>query len=164
MRKRMRDSELHLALVTTMWMAAPLIQIAGPRRQQLQLLPSSSKSSKSSTVLSETLVVPVHHLPSKKRRKRRKTETDLRVDHLLGERGRKAQRKRNTDQNQRRESTGLQVLKANTNLRRRIGRGLLVSLHLRKAVEIDLPPLMALLHLMLPVAGQAVLLLRNSPS
>lgn len=31
--------------------------------------------------------------------------------------------------------------------------GLLVSLHLRKAVEIDLPPLMALLHLMLPVAG-----------
>lgn len=163
MRRRMKGSELPLELVTAMWMAALLTRIAGLRRQQWQQRPSNSRSSKSNIVWSKSPAAPAHHLRNRRRRKRRKTEAGLRADHLLEERERKAQRKRNTGQSQRKGSTGLQVPRANTNPRKRKGRGPPVSLHLRKAAGTALPPLMGLPHQTLLSADQAVSLCRKEP-
>lgn len=147
-----------------MWMAALLTPTAGPRRQQQLQWPNNNRSSKSSTVLSKSPAAPAHHPQNKRRRKRRKTEAGLRADHLLVEKGKKAQRKRNTDQNQRKGSTDLQVPKANTNPRKRNGRGPPVSLRLKKAVGIALPPWMDLPHQMLPIADQVALLFKKGAS
>ncbi|XP_026545026.1 uncharacterized protein LOC113426832 isoform X2 [Notechis scutatus] len=160
MKRRMRGCELLLGSVIVMWMAALLTPTPGPRRQQqLQWL----NNSRSSTVLLKTPAVLGHHLQNGRRR-RRKTEAGLRADHLLEEKGKKAQRKRNTDQNQRKGSTDLQVPKANTNPRKRNGRGPPVSLHLRKTIRIALPPQMVLPHQMHPTADQAAPLFKKGAS
>lgn len=158
MRRRMRDSVLPLASVIPMWMAVLLIL-----RDVLEKLSKQFLSPPNHTALFEIRAVLDHQLQSKRRRKRRKIEDGDQRAVLLDVRGRRAQRRRNTDQNlnPRKGNTGLLLQRANVNQRTRRGSGLEVQHQLLRAAEpIGQLLLTLLLPLILLVVGLEVLLLK----
>lgn len=154
MRRRMNDFVLHLASVIPMWMAALLILSVVLERPNNQLL-----SLPNLTALSGSPAVLAHQLQSKKRRKRRKIEDAGQRAALLGERGRRALRKRSTGQNlnPRNGSIGLPLQRANVNLRTRSGSDLEVQHQLPRAAGPIIQLLLTLLPLLiLPAVGLEV--------
>lgn len=149
----MSDSELPLASVIPMWMAALLIPSVVLEKLNNQLL-----SLPNLTALSGSLAVLAHQRQSKRRRKRRKIEDAGQRAALLDERGRRVLRRRSTGQNlnPRKGSIGLLLQRANVNLRTRSGSDLEVQLQPPRADGPTVQLLLTLLLLqILPAVGAA---------